>query len=352
LEAWGGRKGGAEALHSKGGSMIPEDKKPLVERALREAFGVTELEDIRPLTAGLSSALIFRIAVKGRPYLLRVIMRMDAIADPTRQITCMQAGEGAGIAPRIRYTSVEDRLIITDFVNAKPFSKAEALVRIPATIRTLHALPPFPRTVNYLEAMDRFIENFRIANILPDSETADAFELYAKVKEVYPRVEADMVSSHNDLKPENVLFDGERVWLVDWEAAFLNDRYLDLNVVGNFLATNEEEEKRLLKGYFGAEPTEYQRARFYLMRQILHMSYAAVFCLMRAAVKPVDTATKVRDYHDFNDRVWAGEISLAGDEERVEYARAHLKQGLEEMHAPRFSEAMRVVSDFHEQERG
>jgi thiamine kinase-like enzyme len=328
--------------------MIPEDKKPLVERALREAFGVTEFDDIRELTAGLSSALIFRIVVKGQPYLLRVIMRMDAIADPTRQITCMKAGEKAGIAPKIRYTSVEDRVIITDFVNAKSFPKAEALARVPATIRTLHALPPFPRTVNYLDAMDRFIENFRVANILPDSETADAFELYGQVKEVYPRVEADMVSSHNDLKPENVLFDGEQIWLVDWEAGFLNDRYLDLAVVGNFVATNEEEEKTLLRAYFGAEPTEYQLARLYLMRQILHVSYTAVFCLMRAAVKPVDAERKVRDYREFHDRVWAGEISLAGDDERVEYARAHLKQALLEMHAARFEEAMRIVRDFRE----
>lgn len=331
--------------------MIPEDKQPLVERALRAAFGVSEFEEIRQLTVGLSSALIFQIVVQGRPYLLRVIMRTDAIADPTRQFACMKAGEEAGIAPRIWYASVEDRVSITDFVNAKPFSKAEALARVPRTIRTLHALPAFPRTVNYLDAMDRFIENFRVSNILPETETVDAFELYARVKEVYPRVEADMVSSHNDLKPENVLFDGERVWLVDWEAAFLNDRYLDLAVVGNFVATNDEEEKTLLRGYFGAEPTQYQLARFYLMRQILHMSYAAVFCLMRAAVQPVDATTRVRGYREFHDRVWAGEISLAGNDERVEYARAHLRQALEEMHAPRFAEAMRIVKDFHEHGR-
>src|SRR5579871_4514460 len=103
--------------------MIPEAKKPAVERALREAFGVAEFEEIRELTAGLSSALIFRIVVKGKPYLLRVIMRTDAIADPTRQFACMKAGEDAGIAPRVWYTSVEDRVAITDFVNAKPFSK-------------------------------------------------------------------------------------------------------------------------------------------------------------------------------------------------------------------------------------
>lgn len=34
------------------------------------------------------------------------------------------------------------------------------------------------------------------------------------------------------------------------------------------------------------------------------------------------TEAQVRDYREFHGRVWAGEISLAGDDERVEYARA------------------------------
>jgi aminoglycoside phosphotransferase (APT) family kinase protein len=337
------RKGGAKAPYSKGGRMIPEAKKPAVERALQTAFGVTEFEDIRQLTEGLSSALIFRIVVLGRRYLLRVIMRTDAMGDPTRLFACMKAGEDAGIAPRVWYTSVGDRVSITDFVNAKPFPKARALEMVPATIRTLHALPAFPFTVNYLDAMNGLIQRMRAAKLLLESEAADAFELYARVFDVYPRNESEMVSSHNDLKPENVLFDGERVWLVDWEAGFLNDRYLDLAVVGNFLATNEEEEKTLLRGYFGARPTEYQLARFYLMRQFLHMSYVAAFLMLRSEVKPVDVNAPVRGFREFHDRVWTGEIRLHGDVEREEYARLHLKQALEEMHAPRFEEAIRIV---------
>jgi aminoglycoside phosphotransferase (APT) family kinase protein len=326
--------------------MIPEDKKLLVERALRTAFGVSEFEDIRQLTEGLSSALIFRIVVRGTAYLLRVIMRTDAMGDPTRLYNCMKAGEDAGLAPRVWYTSIEDRVSITDFVNAKPFPKATALEKLPDAIRRLHALPRFPLTVNYLEVMDGSIARLRAAKTLAETETADAFDLYAQARDTYPRDDANMVSSHNDLKPENVLFDGERVWLVDWEAGFLNDRYLDLSVVGNFLVTNEEEEKTLLCRYFATEPTEYQRARFYLMRQILHMSYAAVFLALRGSTKPVDANAAVRGFRDFHDRVWSGEISLAGTEAKIEYARVHLKQALEEMRAPRFAEAIRIVRDF------
>jgi hypothetical protein len=53
--------------------MIPEAKNAAVARALGEAFGVTEFEDIRMLTAGLTSALVFRIIVRRCPYLLPAV---------------------------------------------------------------------------------------------------------------------------------------------------------------------------------------------------------------------------------------------------------------------------------------
>jgi hypothetical protein len=81
--------------------MIPEAKQPAVARALNEAFGVKEFEDICRLTAGLTSALVFRIVVRRHPYLLRVITRTDDISDPTRQFACMKGGAERGIAPRV-----------------------------------------------------------------------------------------------------------------------------------------------------------------------------------------------------------------------------------------------------------
>ncbi len=103
--------------------IIPQEKSAAVTRGLREAFGVTDFEDICRLTGGHTSALVFRILVRGRPFLLRIIMRTD---DPTCHFTCMKAAAAAGLAPRVWYTSVEDRLAITDFVDAVPFPVAKA----------------------------------------------------------------------------------------------------------------------------------------------------------------------------------------------------------------------------------
>ena len=327
--------------------MIPEAKTAVVGRALQEAFGVNEFEDIRMLSAGLSTALVFRIVVRGCPYLLRIITRTDAMNDPTRQFTCMKSAAAAGLAPRVWYTSTEDRISITDFVEARPFPKTEALALLPLTLRTLHALPPFPKMIiyrDYFEALDGYIQKFRAANIMPASETEELFQLYARVQSVYSRQDAEMVSSHNDLKPENILFDGTRVWLVDWEAAFLNDPYTDLAVTANFVVTNDADEEIYLRSYFGEAVSEYRLARFYVMRQALHMFYAMIFLLLGSSGKLIEPNAEAPDFRDFHDGIWAGDISLASVETKLQYGRVHMNQVLRNMRTVRFQDALRIVS--------
>ena len=86
--------------------MIPEEKIAAVAKALQTTFGTSPYEEITQLTAGLSTALIFRIVVRGKPYLLRIIMRTDAMGDPTHQINCLKTPTEAELAPKLLYASV------------------------------------------------------------------------------------------------------------------------------------------------------------------------------------------------------------------------------------------------------
>ena len=300
--------------------MIPGAKQPAVARALHQAFGVEEFEDICRLTAGLTSALVFRIVVRRHPYLLRVITRTDDMGDPSRQFACMRSGAERGIAPRVLYASIEERVSITDFVEAHPLSTEEALARLPGTLRTLHSLPPFPKAKagNYFD-MGGGIHR-QLANSLPESQAGELFELYSRVAHVYPRQdESDWVSSPNDLKPENILFDGDRVWLVDWEAAFLNDRYVDLAVVENFALNSEADEHAYLQRYFGESAGEYRLARFFLMRQVAHIFYALVFTSLAAAAgKAIDTSLDAPEFRGFHRRILAGEVSLEESDAKLQ----------------------------------
>ncbi len=71
---------------------------------------------------------------------------------------------------------------------------------------------------------------------------------------------------HNDLLPSNLIDDGERLWLIDWDYAGFSTPLFDL---AN-LATNSElapdDERTLLRLYFGAEPAAGLARRFAGMR--------------------------------------------------------------------------------------
>jgi hypothetical protein len=238
--------------------MIPQEKIAAATRGLSEAFGVAAFDDIRDLTERPGSNRAFRIVVRGSAYLLRINTRAG---DVSRHFGCMQAAAEAGLAPRVPYTSAEDRISITDFVEAVPLPAADALSRLPAALRTLHALPPFPvvpfnTTCTFLlskgPALDGFLQKFRGANILPEHDLVELLSQCEQLAAAYSSLDPAPAPSHNDLfKPDNMLFDGSSLWMVDWEAAFQNDRYADLAVLANMLVANETEEETYLQEYFG-----------------------------------------------------------------------------------------------------
>jgi hypothetical protein len=327
--------------------MIPENKLDDINKALQSTFGVTVVDNIEQLTTGLSNALVYRIVVKGRPYALK-IARTDILSDPTLYYyTCMKPAAEIGIAPKIWYTGVEDGISIVDYVDLKPFPLADARINLAGVLSKLHSLPLFSKTIHSIDTLNRFVQKFRDIKIMPDEIKTEVFKSIERITSVYPRNKEELVPSHNDLKPENILYDGKKAWLSDWEAAFNNDRYSDLSIIANFIVTDEADEIEFLNRYFGRKVTEYERARFYLMRQITHMSYFTVFMIFVAASGPkinIDSILR-RDFRDFHNRIWAGKISLAFNEPRLEYALVHLEQFRINMRTKRFEEALKIVSD-------
>jgi thiamine kinase-like enzyme len=331
--------------------MIPQDKSEAVAHGLHEAFGVTTFDDISPITKGHTASLVFRIVVQGCPYLLKIITRAE---DQTRHYTCMRAAAEGGVAPRVRYTGIPDHISITDFIESKPLSRSDALARVPATLRTLHALPPFPiapfnTTCTFLlnpgPALDGFLQKCEAANVLPDPMRREFFARYAELSAMYPRDDADMVASHNDLfKPDNIVFDGQRLWLVDWEAAFLNDRYADLAVAANHIVTSGEEEIVYLQHYFGAPPNPYQLARFHLMQQIAHLFYTIGFLYLGSIGNPIDWSLPVPDFHDYHRRMWAGEVDLTDKNVKILYGRTHWERLAQNVRHDRYRDALQIVS--------
>jgi len=321
---------------------------PAVRRATLAAFGTDEIDSARALSGGLSGAGIFRIRVGGVPYLLRVEAERDAFRDPARAYACMKIAAAGLIAPRVRYADPQDGVAILEFVEERPLlldyrgEREDLIVEAVQTVRALHGGPPFPPLVDYLAGMDALIGQFQARGLIAPAATEELFTLYGVLRAAYRTAPQDLVASHNDLNPRNMLYDGQRLWFVDWESAFLADRFVDLACLANLFADTPAREELLLATYFGKADAVH-RARLYLMAQVNHLFYGLV---MTNAVAPRAPAADLagRSLAELHAALSLGEPVLDTDEGRFDYVRARLAQALEGLRSPRFETALAVVS--------
>jgi len=328
---------------------LPADKRPAIDRGLLAAFGTTTLDAVTPVSGGLSGANVQRIEISGGVYLLRLESPPKGLLDPVRSHACMEIAAKAGLAPRVLYADAETGGTITDFIVAQPpaVSRAELIRQLARMARALHDTPAFPPLVDYLDGLGDLTARALASGLPTPTLTARARAVQVALSTAYRRLEPQLVSSHNDLNPGNIVHDGRRPWLVDWDAAFLADRYVDLAALANVYAREPADEAILLAAYFGEPPTADRRARLYLARQISHLFHAMIFVSMAAEERPGARLTDPEDGGRSLDQLHAalagGAPLLATWEGRVAYGLAHLAEALANVAHPRFAEATRLA---------
>lgn len=332
---------------------LPHAYRPAVDRALQAAFGTTEMDSLTTVDGGLSGALTFRIRVGGVAYLLRVETQRDAFKDPHRWHRCMEIAARACLAPRVRYADAADGVAIMEFLSEQSWAldyagtRRDLIVEAAQGVRALHQTEAFPPLVDYMEGMDAVWSGFLATGLLAEATTAELEELYGRVRAAYRTDPADLVSSHNDLNPRNILYDGRRLWFIDWESAFLADRHVDLATLANFLTHDAEEEDLLLATYFGQAPDARQRARHLVMRQVNHLFYGLIMLTAVARLRPGARAAgglEGQGLADIHQGIGDGSFVLDGWDGQVAYGKARLAQALSGMKTPAFAEAVSLLT--------
>jgi serine/threonine protein kinase len=87
-----------------------------------------------------------------------------------------------------------------------------------------------------------------------------------KVKRALKRVKLKpkkWVLSHNDLNPNNILFEGLRIKLIDWEFASMNDCYFDLASLSIEFQLKPLQERHFLQSYFQTKPIDREKLEAY-----------------------------------------------------------------------------------------
>jgi len=76
----------------------------------------------------------------------------------------------------------------------------------------------------------------------------------------------DIVFGHNDLLAANILDDGQRLWLIDWEYAGYNTPLFDLGGLASNNGLVEEDERWMLEAYFETSVTDELWRRYQAMK--------------------------------------------------------------------------------------
>jgi hypothetical protein len=269
-------------------SPIPAARADAVRRALSEAFPGQVAGPFERMAWGASAAGVFRFRADGRDWALRLDGPPDGFRDPARQHACHRIAAAAGVAPELIWSSAADGLSISAFIagGEPPADRTDRLLAQVEAVRRLHAAPLFPPLLDYMDAMDAIVGQFQAAAILPPDALGGVTASYRQLAGAYPRPTGETVSSHNDLNPSNLLYAEGRAWLLDWEAAFAADRFVDLAAIANFHGADEAETEQLLNAYFDGEVDDARRNRFALMRRINRIFYGVMLLNAAARERP------------------------------------------------------------------
>ncbi|MFK7939199.1 MAG: phosphotransferase [Roseovarius sp.] len=214
--------------------------------------------DIKPLGGGITNVNL-TVRDAGRKYVVRLgndipehgVLRWNELA-------ISHAAHTAGFSPAVVHH--EPGVLVLEFLEAQTFD--EAAVRDPANLprivdliaRVHHGLGAHLTTPVLTFWPFQVIRTY--ATRLQADGSSHVGALPGLMREAQALQEAtgqiDMVIGHNDLLAANIMDDGDKLWLIDWEYGGFNTPLFDLAGLAGNNGLSEHQEREMLHQYFGA----------------------------------------------------------------------------------------------------
>jgi thiamine kinase-like enzyme len=226
--------------------------------------GITN-RNYRVDVAGMTQRYVIRLAGNDT-HLLGISREVEHAAT----VTAAGVGVGAEVVAFLR----PEGYLVTRFIEGTPIAELDihhpaTIARVADSIRRFHEGPAIPGLFIPL----RIVEAYRALAVEHGVRIPSAFAL---AQAIGRRVELALLANplelrpcHNDFLPGNLIDDGVRMRIVDWEYAGMGDPFFDL---GNFSVNNDlsaDEDEAFLAAYDGDRVVRRDRlARLVLFRVV------------------------------------------------------------------------------------
>jgi thiamine kinase-like enzyme len=217
--------------------------------------------------------------------------------DRRNELQCHRAAEALGVAPSVVYG--EGGVLVSRYVPSRTLDSAGAREpgfahRLAAVLRQLHDgwdsltgdllfFSPFQSSRTYV-ATSR-----QLGAELP----ADIEKMLEATRRLSHSIDPYVPTlCHNDMLPANVLDDGERVWIVDWEYAGMSHPLFDLAGFSANCGYSEEQDIAFLENYRGVfRPRDLEQLR---VLKVASLFRDALWGVVQTVVSDLDV-----DYHEY-----------------------------------------------------
>lgn len=210
---------------------------------------------IEPLGAGITRHN-FKVVVGGEAFVLRLAGRDTDVLGIDRQVEyeASLAAAAVGVGPEVVALIEPEGYLVTRYIDGEvvPLERARepaTLRRVAQALRAVHAGPPIPARFSVF----RVVEDYRSAVFAHGTSVPPT---YAWARQLAKRIErargpVPERPCHNDLVNANIIDDGRRIRIVDWEYAGMGDVFFDLANFAVNHGLDADGRRLLLEAYVG-----------------------------------------------------------------------------------------------------
>lgn len=177
-----------------------------------------------------------------------------------RELMTARAAQEASFAPAVEYA--EPGIMVCRHLRARTYAEADVranIERIAAIMRAFHErMPHHVSGPGFMFWPFHVVRDYARTLREGGSRMTEHLPAYLAMADELEAAQAPLpiVFGHNDLLPANLLDDGERLWLIDFEYAGFSTAMFDLAGLSSNAGFSAEESETLLAAYFGRTPDD------------------------------------------------------------------------------------------------
>jgi len=188
---------------------------------------------------------IWRVSSGSRVWALRIGQAEDTLGqDRDQEAIATVTAAQAGVSPAVSHAS--NGVLLLDWIDGRTLGISDfdevGVQRLARLLRASHVTAP-PGLLTLGDTVERMLSRATARGARVPDGVEPALRRIRAAEPPAP------VLTHHDIWPNNVIDDGNRLWLVDWEFAGSGDGMFDLATVAQAANLDSDGERALLEAY-------------------------------------------------------------------------------------------------------